>query len=170
MTQKLFTIILFTLLSVGAKAQDLMPVSTVADGTNGQPLERSEIDASAYRSPGTSDDISATDSLTLDNLCRVLDRYEVKFKRIVAAQAILETGHFSSSLCKRSHNLFGLRRPSDGSYYEFSSWQESVRAYRDYVQYKYSDGDYYSFLNRIGYAQDQQYTSKVRRIAQGLTI
>ena len=39
--------------------------------------------------------------LTVDNLYKVLDKYNVKFKKIVVAQAILETGHFSSSFaCK----------------------------------------------------------------------
>lgn len=106
--------------------------------------------------------------LTIENLYKVLDKYEVKFKKIVAAQALLETGNFTSELCLVHHNLFGLRHPSDGSYYEFNTWEESVKAYHDDVQYKYVDGDYYRFLNRIGYAEDRNYTSKVRRIADKL--
>lgn len=104
--------------------------------------------------------------LNIDNLLAVLDQYGVKHKEIVAAQAILETGNFTSSLCLQSHNLFGLRHPSDGSYYEFNTWEESVLAYRDDVQYKYSGGDYYAFLRRIGYAEDRRYTTKVKRIRQ----
>lgn len=48
------------------------------------------------------------------------------------------------------------------------SWEESVKAYRDYVQYKYKKGNYYDFLNRIGYAEDKEYIGKVRRIACNL--
>ena len=106
--------------------------------------------------------------LTIDNLLSVLELYGVKHKYIVAAQAILETGHFTSEQCLINHNLFGLRHPSDGSYYTFDTWEESVRAYRDDVQYKYSGGDYYAFLNRIGYAEDKRYTYKVRRIQKKL--
>ncbi len=106
--------------------------------------------------------------LTIENLYKALEKYDVKFKKIVVAQALLETGHFTSTLCLQSHNLFGLRHPSDGSYYEFDSWEESVKAYKDDVQYKYDGGDYYAFLNRIGYAQDPRYTNKVMRIANGL--
>lgn len=106
--------------------------------------------------------------LTIENLYKVLDKYDVKFPNIVMAQALLETGRFTSPLCLQSHNLFGLRHPSDGSYYVFNSWEESVKAYKDDVQYKYDGGDYYAFLNRIGYAQDPKYTSKVMRIANGL--
>lgn len=113
------------------------------------------------------DDISL---LTIENLYKVLDKYDVKFKKIVIAQALLETGHFTSPLCLQSHNLFGLRHPSDGSYYTFDSWEESIKAYKEDVQYKYAGGDYYDFLNRIGYAQDPKYTNKVMRIANGLYL
>lgn len=106
--------------------------------------------------------------LNVENLLAVLERYGVKHKEIVAAQAILETGHFTSQVCLEKHNLFGLRRPGDGSYFEFPTWEESVRAYRDDVQYKYSGGDYYAFLHRIGYAEDRRYTDKVRRIEKRL--
>lgn len=113
-------------------------------------------------------DYKPTLELTLENLYDILEKYEVKHPKIVAAQALLETGHFSSDLCHNAHNLFGLRHPSDGSYYTFDSWEESVKAYRDDVQYKYSGGDYYAFLRRIGYAEDKRYTAKVKRIAQTL--
>jgi hypothetical protein len=106
--------------------------------------------------------------LTVENLYKMLDKYQVKFKKIVMAQALLETGYFQSDVCLNLHNLFGLRHPSDGSYYEFDNWTQSVKAYRDDVQYKYLGGDYYRFLDRIGYAEDKLYTSKVRRIANTL--
>ena len=101
-------------------------------------------------------------ALTLDNLYKALDKEGVKFPKIVAAQALLETGHFGSKVCLELNNLFGLRRPSDGSYYAFNNWEESV------VQYKYTDGDYYRFLKQIGYAEDKHYVEKVKRIADNL--
>ena len=107
-------------------------------------------------------------ALTLDNLYKALDKEGVKFPKIVAAQALLETGHFGYKVCLALNNLFGLRRPSDGSYYAFNNWEESVVAYRDYVQYKYTDGDYYRFLKQIGYAEDKHYVEKVKRIADNL--
>lgn len=110
----------------------------------------------------------ACSDLSIDNLLSVLDRYQVKCPKIVLAQALLETGYFSSDLCMTAHNLFGLRHPSDGSYYTFNNWVESVIAYRDDVQYKYTGGDYYAFLSRIGYAEDPRYVAKVRKIADKL--
>lgn len=106
--------------------------------------------------------------LNIGNLASVLEKHGVSHPRIVIAQALLETGYFTSRVCLEKNNLFGLRRPKDGSYYEFDNWEESVKAYRDYVQYKYKGGDYYQFLQRIGYAEDPDYVTKVRQIARTL--
>lgn len=118
----------------------------------------------------TDEDFQGFAELNIDNLLSVLEKYNVKEKKIVLAQALLETGYFSSPLCMESHNLFGLRHPSDGSYYTFNNWEESVKAYHDDVQYKYNGGNYYAFLKSIGYAEDRNYTSKVRKIAEKLDI
>lgn len=106
--------------------------------------------------------------LTIKNLYKVLDKYNISNQSIVVAQALLETGYFSSRVCLEENNLFGLRKPSTGEYYSFKNWEESVRAYRDYVQYKYKGGDYFQFLEKIGYAEDKNYLSKVKAIAISL--
>lgn len=106
--------------------------------------------------------------LNITNLFATLERYGVKFPKIVVAQALLETGYFTSKVCLQNNNLFGLRRPSDGRYYSFDSWRESVKAYRDYVQYKYKGGNYFDFLNRIGYAEDNEYINKIGKIVTSL--
>lgn len=144
-------------------APDMMPSKAIAD-KNAMMVDT--LDMKAYDQQ-FDEDLSL---LTIENLYKVLDKYDVKFKKIVIAQALLETGHFTSPLCLQSHNLFGLRHPSDGSYYTFDRWEESIKAYKDDVQYKYDGGDYYDFLNRIGYAQDPKYTNKVMRIANGLYL
>ncbi len=164
-TIKRLQIIIFTLLlSVGVQAQnfepDALPVMAQTDKVcDSIPQPKLMNDSTC---------IINDDLLTPENVLAVLEKYEVKFPKIVLAQALLETGNFSSDLCRVHHNLFGLRHPSDGSYYEFATWEESVKTYRDDVQYKYTDGDYYTFLSRIGYAEDRQYTSKVKRIANTL--
>lgn len=106
--------------------------------------------------------------LNINNLYQALDRYGVAFPKIVVAQALLETGYFTSNVCLNYNNLFGLRRPSDGSYYRFANWEESVKAYKDYVQYKYKGGDYFRFLGHIGYAKDPKYLYKVKSISSSL--
>lgn len=121
-------------------------------------------DKMAYLRFGTKPDRA----LNIENLMAVLRQYDVKFPQIVAAQALLETGYFTSRVCLENNNLFGLRRPSNGSYYTFNSWEESVKAYKDYVQYKYKGGNYYDFLNRIGYAEDGGYILKVMILEKSL--
>ena len=105
--------------------------------------------------------------LNIANLTKAIEKYDISHPRIVIAQALLETGYFTSRVCLECNNLFGLRR-KDGSYYEFSSWEESVKAYKDYVQYKYKGGSYLNFLRVIGYAEDPNYVFKVAQIAKSL--
>ena len=93
-----------------------------------------------------------------------LKKYDVKYPQIVLAQAKLETGNYTSTLCKKHGNLFGLKRK--GGYAKFNNWQESVKAYRDWVQYKYKGGDYYVFLKKIGYASDPKYIIKVKEMVK----
>lgn len=106
--------------------------------------------------------------LSIESLFDALAKYRVAFPKIVVAQALLETGYFTSNVCLNYNNLFGLRRPSDGTYYRFNNWEESVKAYKDYVQYKYRGGDYFRFLTRIGYAEDPTYIYMVRSITNSL--
>jgi murein DD-endopeptidase MepM/ murein hydrolase activator NlpD len=106
--------------------------------------------------------------LTIENLYAALKKHGIKFPKIVLAQAILETGNFKSRLCKEQNNLFGLRHSK--GYYSFDHWEESVIAYRDWVQYKHRKGEeYYTFLRRINYASSRNYVYKVREIAENLT-
>ena len=91
-------------------------------------------------------------------------KYNIKHPEIVLAQAKLETGNYTSTLCKKHGNLFGLKRK--GSYAKFNNWRESVKAYRDWVQYKYKGGDYYVFLKKIGYASDPKYIIKVKEMVK----
>lgn len=105
-----------------------------------------------------------------DCLMEALEYYNVKHKNIVYAQAILETGHFRSKVCKEYNNLFGLYNSYIGDYYKFNHWSESIVEYLKYIQYKYNppdnftDEDYYRFLARVRYAKDTLYIHKLKRI------
>lgn len=95
--------------------------------------------------------------------------YGIQHKDIVYAQAILETGHFESNVCKNYNNLFGLYNSRLKDYYRFNHWVESVIAYTKYIQYRYKPPeDYYKFLERIGYAEDPLYIDKLKRIVSGI--
>ena len=103
--------------------------------------------------------------LNIGNLAKVIEQNGLSHPCIVIAQALLETGYFTSRLCLECNNLFGLRR-KDGSYYQFDNWEESVKAYKNYVQYKYKGGSYLIFLKAVGYAEDPDYVVKVAQIAR----
>lgn len=98
-------------------------------------------------------------------LVEALKYYDVKHPEIVYAQAILETGHFKSRVCKEYNNLFGLYDSKRGEYYKFNHWSESVVGYLNYIQNRYHpSNDYYIFLKDIGYAEDSMYVHKLKGI------
>lgn len=102
-----------------------------------------------------------------DGLMEALIYYEVQHPQIVYAQALIETGNFKSNLCLNSNNLFGLYNSSRGRYHRFDHWTESVVAYKNFIQYRYKPPeDYYKFLQRIGYAEDPNYISKLKKVVK----
>lgn len=106
--------------------------------------------------------------LTLSNLVDVIEEVGLSNQLFVLAQAVLETGNFTSNVCKNYHNLFGLYDSRNNDYYRFARWEDSVIGYQKYIQYRYKGGNYLQFLRRIGYAEDPRYTSKVAEIATQL--
>ena len=103
--------------------------------------------------------------LPQDGLMEALIYYDVKYPHIVYAQALIETGNFKSDLCLSDNNLFGLYNSSRNKYHRFDHWTESVIAYKDFIQRRYKPPeDYYEFLQRIGYAEDPNYISKLKKV------
>jgi hypothetical protein len=107
------------------------------------------------------------DKSAKEGLWEALLYYEIKHPEIVYAQAILETGHFKSKGCTRDNNLFGLFNSREMKYHKFSHWSQSVEAYKNWIQNRYKDSeDYYTFLERIGYAEDPNYINKLKQIVK----
>ena len=106
--------------------------------------------------------------LTLANLIDVIEEIGLSNQLFVLAQAVLETGHFTSPVCKNYHNLFGLYDSKHKDYYRFARWEDSVIGYQKFIQYRYKGGNYLQFLKRIGYAEDPRYTTTVAKIATQL--
>ena len=106
--------------------------------------------------------------LTLTNLIDVIEEVGLSNQLFVLAQAVLETGHFTSPVCKNYHNLFGLYDSRHKDYYRFARWEDSVVGYQKFIQYRYKGGNYLQFLKRIGYAEDPRYTTTVAKIATQL--
>lgn len=104
-----------------------------------------------------------------EGLMKALEYYEIKHPHIVYAQAVLETGNFTSNLCIKNNNLFGLYDSKNKKYYSYNYWWESIEAYKKLIQRKYNNSKYYyMFLEDIKYAGDKDYINKVKKIAEEL--
>ena len=98
--------------------------------------------------------------LTEKNLKNELKKQGIKHPQIVLAQAKLESNLGKSKVAQRTNNLFGLRKGK--RYRRFSHWTQCVTAYKNLIQSRYDGGNYYAFLNRIGYAEDLNYTNRLK--------
>lgn len=106
--------------------------------------------------------------LTMLNLLEIIREVGLTNGLIVLAQALLETGYFSSRVCKEYNNLFGLYDSKNREYFRFARWEDSVVAYQRMIQYKYKGGNYFHFLKRIGYAEDPRYLVKLAKVVKSI--
>lgn len=90
-----------------------------------------------------------------------LKRQNIPHAEIVLAQARLETGNFSSKLCKTKHNIFGIKHGKQ--YASYRRWEDCVTDYKRRISIRYKGGDYYAFLQKIGYASDPRYIKKLKQ-------
>lgn len=99
-----------------------------------------------------------------------------KYPEIIIAQAILETGNFSSFLFYNNNNLFGMttigNRPttsigSEHGFAYFKTWKDSVLDYLIYQCLYLNDKTYEEYLQYLDdvYAEDESYINKVQTIA-----
>ena len=103
---------------------------------------------------------------TREEVAKELVKQGVPHARIVLAQARLESGNFTSRRCKVDHNLFGMKRGK--RYARYSHWRESVADYKRRISSRYKGGDYYDFLLRINYAEENEYCNKLKNIVNGM--
>lgn len=141
-----------------------MDLSVIEDKINNLPLSG---DSNDYLTTGVQGKYYTHDDLTIESLIAEIQKNGIKHPKVVLAQAILETGWFKSRVCHTHNNLFGLRQPWDGEYFRFERWQDSVKAYRTKVQYKYKGGPYLQWLKDLGYAEDPNYTDKLKILLSG---
>ena len=104
-----------------------------------------------------------------EGIDEALQYYNIEHPTIVKAQAILETARFTSDLCVKNNNLFGLYDSKNKRYYSYNHWWESIEAYKKLIQRKYDNSKYYyMFLEDIKYAKDKEYINKLKEIAEEL--
>ena len=93
----------------------------------------------------------------------------VKYPKIVLAQAKLESGNYTSYHSRKRNNFLGLYNSKRGEYFKFNHWTDCIQGYKDMIEYKLKDGeDYYNFLVRIRYASSPNYINKVKQIEESI--
>ncbi|NMB81911.1 MAG: glucosaminidase domain-containing protein [Ignavibacteria bacterium] len=106
-----------------------------------------------------------------DELYRMLFIYKIKHPEIVWKQAMLETGWIKSPISKEGKNLFGMKYNNRGfcsgekyGHASYDTYYHSLADYKAWQDNYYKGGDYYEFLIRIGYAEDNNYIEKLKQI------
>lgn len=115
-------------------------------------------------------DISSLE-LNKENFFIVCEELGLVHSDVIYAQALLESGHFTSGWYKTHNNFLGLWNSYKSEPYSFPHWSDCLRGYRDYIQYRYDEemgttDEYLMFLDELGYAEDPEYDSKVRRMLE----
>ena len=109
------------------------------------------------------------------NLIAMLKDMNVKHYRVAYAQAVVETGNFTSKMFRLNNNLFGMKvscqraNTCSGSRHGhayYSTWERSVVDYALYYN-KYlsrlSECELYRYLGSH-YASDKNYVTKLKQI------
>lgn len=115
------------------------------------------------------------DKFSEEKFVKSLIDLNVKFPDVVYAQAVLETGRFSSTVFLENNNLFGMKeakmRPTtaigtENSHAYYTNWKQSVIDYALY-QSKYlsrlTRDEYLQYLNK-NYAEIDNYVDRLKSI------
>ena len=79
------------------------------------------------------------------NLYQEILESDVKFPEVVFAQALLESGNFTSNVFKEENNLFGMKYPRRR---KTTSLEEGDTGYANYVHWTHSVYDYKLWQNQ----------------------
>ena len=115
--------------------------------------------------------------LTRENVFYWLKRYDVDYTGIVLRQSLLETGNYTSTICKENNNLFGMKLAKirnttaigeNRNHAKYTHWIESIKDYKLYQEYnkkkiKKSKG-YYDFLHNNGYSTNKTYIKTLKTL------
>ena len=87
---------------------------------------------------------------------------KIKHPEIVYAQYRLETGNGKSKAFREYNNAFGFSL--NGKLMRFKSVSECIEYYKTWQAKRYVKGDYFEFLKKIGYAEDNKYIELLKKM------
>lgn len=118
--------------------------------------------------------------LSKENLVKLMNDLGIQHVDIVLAQAILESGTFTSRIFKTKNNMFGMKVPKKREtlavnkrgytgYATYASWIDCVKDYKLYQDFitknkVISRSEYLAILSR-GYSESEGYVNKLIKIA-----
>jgi len=122
------------------------------------------------------------EEISKENLWKVINEMDIQHPKIVFAQALLETGNFTSYVFKTNNNLFGMKMPGKrptvakkpkkkGGYARYDSWIQSVEDYKLFQDYVFErrgelgETKYFSYLDRM-YCESTGYSQKLKKIIE----
>ena len=86
----------------------------------------------------------------------------IKHPEIVYAQYRLETGNGKSRAFREYNNAFGFIYKR--KLMRFKSVEECVEYYKTWQSKRYVTGDYFEFLKKIGYAEEEGYIELLKKM------
>ena len=112
-----------------------------------------------------------------DNLLKMMKHYKILFPEVVLAQVKIETGNFTSPICKINNNYFGhkvfprkwkgVQMPfKNREHLVFKNWVQSVEQYKLFQQANFTNKHYIQFIKKQGYAEDKNYTNLINKIME----
>jgi len=129
--------------------------------------------------------LAPEDSVNIHNIQMDVWALPFKYKDIVVAQAILESGWFKSNNFNVNNNLFGMRYPhtrvtcSDSSingYAHYPNWHMSVVDYyllqsvTESINPTHSREEYYRYLDRVYSEVGGSYSSQLKSILARINL
>lgn len=96
---------------------------------------------------------------------QMIEAYDIKHPDIVMRQLCMESGYLScDTLCSWSccNNPFGFLWK--GSYLEYDNLEHAIEYYKWWQDQLYRGGDYYLFLERVGYSTSPSYTDALKKM------
>lgn len=121
--------------------------------------------------------INLTTKIYREIVFNAIDDMEFKFKDIVKAQAILESGHFNSDVFRQNNNVFGIRLPKKrettaiGSNLRYAVYGDICSSIEDRLLYEQrylinlTRQQYFAYLDRV-YAKNKSYSKKLKIIIE----
>jgi uncharacterized FlgJ-related protein len=115
---------------------------------------------------------------TKDKLIDKIQKLNFRFPHIVYAQAILETGNFTSAVFKENNNMFGMREAkvritvSSGTnlnHAYYNNWEESLEDYAYYYSTYLSkiktEEEFFTYLSQ-NYAESGDYVKNLKNVIE----